>query len=90
MKISEEILDNISSLSKIKIDEIIMPKLISELECSFNLVEEMNYFVGGFLTGTAAEVTPVSEINDYKFKVCNLITNLNDSYQALVRKKTAA
>ena len=52
--------------------------------------EEMENFVGCFLTGTAAEVTPVSAINDYKFKVCNLITDLNDSYQALVRKKTAA
>ena len=52
--------------------------------------EEMGSFVGCFLTGTAAEVTPVSEINDYKFKVCNIITDLNDSYQALVRKKTAA
>ena len=31
MKISEEILDNISSLSKIKIDEKIKPKLISEM-----------------------------------------------------------
>ena len=52
--------------------------------------EEMKNFIGCFLTGTAAEVTPVSSINDYRFKVCNLITDLNDSYQALVRKKTAA
>ena len=50
----------------------------------------MESFVGCFLTGTAAEVTPVSTINDYKFKVCNVITDLNNSYQALVRKKTAA
>ena len=52
--------------------------------------EEMKSFVGCFLTGTAAEVTPVSAINDYKFKVCNVITDLNDSYQAIVRKKSAA
>tara|TARA_B100000963_G_scaffold361753_1_gene399266 strand:- start:4862 stop:5749 length:888 start_codon:yes stop_codon:yes gene_type:complete len=52
--------------------------------------EEMKNFVGCFLTGTAAEVTPVSQISDYKFKVCNLITELNESYQTLVRKKTAA
>ena len=50
----------------------------------------MKEFVGCFLTGTAAEVTPVSQINDYKFKVCNLITSLNDAYQKLVRKDTAA
>ncbi len=52
--------------------------------------EEMKNFVGCFLTGTAAEVTPVSQISDYKFKVCNLITELSESYQTLVRKKTAA
>ena len=52
--------------------------------------EEMKNFVGCFLTGTAAEVTPVSEINEYKFKTCNTITDLNESYQALVKKKKAA
>ena len=50
----------------------------------------MKNFVGCFLTGTAAEVTPVSQISEYNFKVCSLITELNDSYQNLVRKKTAA
>ena len=52
--------------------------------------EEMKNFAGCFLTGTAAEVTPVSEISEYNFKVCNLITELSDSYQNLVRKKSAA
>ena len=52
--------------------------------------EEMKDFVGCFLTGTAAEVTPVSQISNYKFKVCNMITDLNDSYQNLVRKRSAA
>ena len=52
--------------------------------------EEMKNFVGCFLTGTAAEVTPVSEINEDKFKTCNVITDLNESYQILVRKKSAA
>ena len=52
--------------------------------------EEMIDFVGCFLTGTAAEVTPVSKINDYNFKICDIITDLNDSYQVLVRKKSAA
>ena len=50
----------------------------------------MKKFVGCFLTGTAAEVTPVSQISEYKFKVCDLIKELNDSYQNIVRKKTAA
>ncbi|NCW37342.1 MAG: branched-chain amino acid aminotransferase, partial [Proteobacteria bacterium] len=51
---------------------------------------ELSNFVGCFLTGTAAEVTPVSMIAEYKFKVCNTIIDLNESYQALVRKKKAA
>ena len=52
--------------------------------------EEMSNFVGCFLTGTAAEVTPVSEIGQYKFKVCDVIKTLSESYQNLVRKKVAA
>ena len=52
--------------------------------------EEMENFVGCFLTGTAAEVTPVSQIDKYKFTVCDVIKDLSKSYQALVRKKTAA
>ncbi len=52
--------------------------------------EEMSKFAGCFLTGTAAEVTPVSQIDKYKFSVCNVIKDLSESYQALVRKKTAA
>ena len=52
--------------------------------------EEMKNFDGCFLTGTAAEVTPVSQISNYSFKVCNVITELNETYQILVRKKSAA
>jgi aspartyl-tRNA(Asn)/glutamyl-tRNA(Gln) amidotransferase subunit C len=42
MKISEEVLNNISSLSKIKIDEDIKPKLIEDLESILLMVEKMN------------------------------------------------
>ena len=52
--------------------------------------EELSKFTGCFLTGTAAEVTPVSQIDNYKFIVCNVIKDLSESYQALARKKTAA
>ena len=52
--------------------------------------EEMSNFVGCFLTGTAAEVTPVASIDKYNFKVCNVITDLSESYQGLVRKKKDA
>jgi branched-chain amino acid aminotransferase len=49
--------------------------------------EELSSFTGCFLTGTAAEVTPVSQIDKYKFTVCNVIKDLSESYQRLVRKK---
>ena len=52
--------------------------------------DELKNFVGCFLTGTAAEVTPVSCIAENKFKVCDTIIDLNESYQTLVRKKKAA
>ena len=52
--------------------------------------DEMKNFSGCFLTGTAAEVTPVSQIDKYKFEVCSDIKELSDSYQNLVRKKKTA
>jgi len=52
--------------------------------------KELSNFVGCFLTGTAAEVTPVSCIADNQFKVCEMIIDLNESYQVLVKKKKAA
>lgn len=51
---------------------------------------EMSNFIGCFLTGTAAEITPVSQIDNYKFSVCELIKGLSESYINLVRKKVAA
>ena len=51
---------------------------------------ELTNFEGCFLTGTAAEVTPVSCVGENHFKVCDLIIDLNKSYQILVRKKKAA
>ena len=52
--------------------------------------EELAKFEGCFLTGTAAEVTPVSQIQNFNFKVCDTIIDLSESYQSLVRKKAAA
>ncbi len=51
---------------------------------------ELSNFDGCFLTGTAAEITPVSKITNHSFKVCNLILDLSNSYDKLVRKKKAA
>ena len=52
--------------------------------------DELKDFVGCFLTGTAAEVTPVSKIANHEYKVCKTIIDLSDSYQSFVRKKIAA
>ena len=52
--------------------------------------DEMSNFVGCFLTGTAAEITPVSQIAKHIFKVCDTIIDLSESYQQIVRKKKAA
>ena len=52
--------------------------------------DELSTFEGCFLTGTAAEVTPISKIAEHTYKVCNLILDLSVSYDKLVRKKKAA
>ncbi len=51
--------------------------------------EEMEGFEQCFLTGTAAEVTPVSEIGPYRFEVGDIATALMHDYEGLVRPKTA-
>jgi len=52
--------------------------------------DELSNFVGCFLTGTAAEITPVSKIYNQEYKVCNVILDLSESYDKLVRKKRVA
>ena len=46
--------------------------------------EEMAEFSECFITGTAAEVTPVSEIGPYRFTVGDITRTLMDDYSALV------
>ena len=82
----DSFLDGITGTEVIKLAK---GKGIKVIERKIN-PEEMKDFIGCFLTGTAAEITPVSEINNYKFSVCNLISDLVQDYQNLVRKKTAA
>ena len=55
--------------------------------------EEMANFEQCFLTGSAAEVTPVSEIGDYRFSVGEITKTLMDDYTAEVQpapRKVAA
>lgn len=49
--------------------------------------EEMAEFQECFLTGTAAEVTPVSEVGDYRFKPGAASLGLMDDYARLVRRQ---
>ncbi len=53
--------------------------------------DEMEGFVECFITGTAAEVTPVAEIGPYKFTVGNMTKTLMEDYMdAVTPKKNAA
>ncbi|MBO6868133.1 MAG: branched-chain amino acid aminotransferase [Pseudomonadota bacterium] len=47
--------------------------------------EELEGFEQCWLTGTAAEVTPVGQIGDYTFEVGALTRDISDSYEKLVR-----
>ena len=46
---------------------------------------ELESFQQCWLTGTAAEITPVGEIGDYNFEVGNLTKDISDTYEKLVR-----
>jgi len=47
---------------------------------------ELTGFEQCWLTGTAAEVTPVGQIGDYTFEVGELARSISEEYEALVRK----
>ncbi len=49
------------------------------------LPEELGDFEQCWLTGTAAEVTPVRQIGDYHFEVGDLTRDITESYDKLVR-----
>ena len=47
--------------------------------------EELEGFEQCWLTGTAAEVTPVGQIGDYSFEVGQMTRDISQAYEALVR-----
>ncbi len=51
--------------------------------------EELDDFSECFITGTAAEVTPVSEIGPHRYQVGEISKNLLNDYMALVQPKAA-
>jgi branched-chain amino acid aminotransferase len=50
--------------------------------------EELGTFSEVFIVGTAAEVTPVSEIGEHRFQPGNISLSLMEDYAALVRGET--
>jgi branched-chain amino acid aminotransferase len=51
--------------------------------------DELDVFEQCFITGTAAEVTPVSEVGPYTFEVGDITRTLMEDYSAQVQPKTA-
>ena len=47
---------------------------------------EIQSFKGCFITGTAAEITPVASIKNYSFEVCDMILDLSSTYEKIVGK----
>jgi branched-chain amino acid aminotransferase len=52
--------------------------------------DEMAGFDEIFVTGTAAEVTPVSQIDDLRFQVGPIARQMMGDYEALVHRRAAA
>ena len=52
--------------------------------------EELSEFSECFITGTAAEVTPVAEIGEYKFAIGDITCKLMDDFTAMVHPAKAA
>ena len=48
--------------------------------------KEIQSFKGCFITGTAAEITPVASIKDCTFEVCEMILDLSSTYEKIVGK----
>jgi branched-chain amino acid aminotransferase len=80
--VPDSFLDGITRRSIIDIAKKLQIKVI-ERKINPN---EIKKFKGCFLTGTAAEVTPVSQIEDVKFQVLEIIKKLDDNYSTLVNK----
>ena len=81
--IADSFLNGITRRTIIEIAKSINVKVI---EKKIKL-EDLPNFKGSFLTGSAAEVTPISQIGEYHFTVLDLIGKLSDLYQSMVRQK---
>ncbi len=79
-------LDGITRQSVIRLAELRQLDVIERVI----MPEEMADFEQCFLTGTAAEVTPVSQIGPYRFEVGEITKTLMDDYLADVQPKEPA
>ena len=79
--IPDAILDGITRRTVI---DMLKEKGITVNECRIQL-EELEGFEQCWLTGTAAEVTPVGQIGDYSFEVGDITRDIAESYEKLVR-----
>ena len=74
----------LNGITRRTIIEIAIKLKIKVIEKKISLAD-LSSFRGCFLTGSAAEVTPVSQIGNFNFEVPELIGKLSDEYLRLVR-----
>ena len=75
----------LNGITRQTVIEILKGKGIRVIERHI-MPEELEGFEQCWLTGTAAEVTPVGQIGDYHFDVGALTRDISESYEILVRK----
>ena len=74
----------LNGITRQTVIDLLKEKGISVIERHI-MPEELEGFEQCWLTGTAAEVTPVGQIGDYTFEVGTLTKDISDTYDKLVR-----
>ena len=74
----------LNGITRQTVIDLLKKKGISVIERHI-MPDELEGFEQCWLTGTAAEVTPVGQIGDYTFEVGALTTEISESYDKLVR-----
>ena len=74
----------LNGITRQTVIDLLKKKGISVIERHI-MPEELEGFEQCWLTGTAAEVTPVGQIGDYTFEVGALTKDISDTYDKLVR-----
>jgi len=74
----------LNGITRQTVIDLLKEKGISVIERHI-MPDELESFEQCWLTGTAAEVTPVGQIGDYNFEVGALTREISDSYDKLVR-----